>query len=88
MQLVMGWFQIRISGTSSNPFFPIKGLVVTFLKAPVPRLKAKRITYQCYKNFAENEFVSDVRLANFEIDHLSVYDAYEHITKTLVLISP
>ena len=58
------------------------GLVVTLMKAQVPRLKAKRITYRCYKNFAENKFSSDVRLANFEIDHLSVDDAYEHITKT------
>ena len=58
------------------------GLVVTLLKAQVPRLKAERIMYRCYKNFTENEFLSDVRLANFEIDHLSVDDAYEHITKT------
>ena len=57
-------------------------LVVTLLKALVPRLKAKRTTYRCYKNFNENEFLSDVRKANFEIDHLNVDDAYEHITKT------
>ena len=50
--------------------------------AQVPRLKAKRITYRCFKNFDENEFLSDVRKANFEIDHLNVDDAYEHITKT------
>ena len=50
-------------------------------KAQVPRLKAKRTTYRFYKNFNENEFSSDVRKANFEIDHLSVDDAYEHITK-------
>ena len=25
MQLAMGWFQIMTSGTSSNPFFPIRG---------------------------------------------------------------
>ena len=29
------------------------GLVVTLLKAQVPRLKAKRITNRCYKNFIE-----------------------------------
>ena len=42
------------------------GLVVTLLKAQVPRLKAKRITYRCFKSFNENEFLSDVRKANLK----------------------
>ena len=55
------------------------GLVVTLLKAQVPRLKAKSITYRCYKNFNENGFLSDVRSTNFDNDYQSAKGAYEQL---------
>ncbi len=58
------------------------GLVVTFFKIQIPRLKGKRVTYRNYKYFNESDFLSDVRMTNFETDNGTADDAYDHITKT------
>ena len=41
------------------------GLVLTVMKSHLPRLKPKVIKYRSYKNFVPENFLSDVKLANF-----------------------
>ena len=41
------------------------GLVMTVMKSHLPRLKPKVIKYRTYKNFVPENFLSDVKLANF-----------------------
>ena len=58
------------------------GLVVTTMKSTVPRLKPKQIKYRSYKKFAPENFLSDVKHAQFECDGANSDKSYDHLTNT------
>ena len=43
------------------------GLVITVMKSHIPRLKPKVVQYRSYKTFVAHNFLSDVKLANFNV---------------------
>ena len=58
------------------------GLVATTMKSTVPRLKPKEIKYRSYKKFAPENFLSDVKHAQFECDGANSDKSYDHLTNT------
>ena len=62
------------------------GLVMTVMKSHLPRLKPKVINYRSYKKFDEKKFLSDVKLAKFDVgkDPKQAYDNLVCIFRKLV----
>ena len=58
------------------------GLLATTMKSTVPRLKPKQIKYRSYKKFVPENFLSDVKHAQFESDGANPDKSYDHLTNT------
>ena len=52
------------------------------MKSTVPRLKPKKIQYRSYKKFIPENFLSDVKHAQFECDGTNPDKSYDHLTNT------
>ena len=58
------------------------GLVATTMKSTVSRLKPKQIKYCSYKKYVPENFLSDVKNAQFECDGTNPDKSYDHLTNT------
>ena len=58
------------------------GLVATTMKSTVPKLKPKQIKYRSYKKFVPENFLSDVKHAQFECNGANPDNSYDHLTNT------
>ena len=58
------------------------GLVASTMKSTVPRLKPKQIKDRSYKKFVPENFLSDVKHAQFECDGANPDKSYDHLTNT------
>ena len=52
------------------------------MKSTVPRLKPKQIKHGSYKNFVQENFLSDIKHAKFKCDGTSPDKSYGHLTNT------
>ena len=58
------------------------GFVATTMKQTIPRLKPKQIKYRSYKNFETDNFLNDVKHAQFECDETNPDKSYDYLTNT------
>ena len=58
------------------------GLVAINMKSTVPRLKPKQIKYRSYKKFVPENFLSDVKHAQFKCDGTNPDKSYDNLTNT------
>ena len=58
------------------------GFVAPTMKQTIPRLKSKQIEYRSYKNFETDNFLNDVKHAQFECDETNPDKSYDYLTNT------